>query len=440
MTSVTSLPVPATTALPTALECAGCGYRAPGRELHLRCPRARPGDDIDHVIRRVIDPARVTWPAGGEPNPFIRYRALFHWYQVARAAGRPDEAIVEEVTRLDEAVERVDGRGFRVTPLVHSRELNAWVKDETNNVSGSHKARHLFGTLLALHFMGDDDPAQPLAIASCGNAALAAAVVARAAQRRLRVFVPEEADAEVIASIEDLGAQVTVCPRIQGESGDPSVRRLREVIAAGAVPFTCQGNQNGIAIEGGLTIGYEMADAMGNAYLDNVVVQVGGGALASSVIQAFDEAWELGALCAVPRLFPVQTEGVAPLARAYGRVRAELDLGCGAIDVLHDAAHHRACFMRPWSQVRPSIAHGILDDETYDWLAVVRGMVATGGRPVLVDEVALADANRRAREATSINVDPTGSAGLAGLLELRASDEINATESSAVLFTGVLRS
>ena len=41
----------------------------------------------------------------------------------------------------------------------------------------------------------------PLAIASCGNAALAAAVVARAADRRLRVFIPPDADPAVVARL-----------------------------------------------------------------------------------------------------------------------------------------------------------------------------------------------------------------------------------------------
>ena len=449
-------PLETTTALPTALVCAGCGYRAPGRELHLRCPNARPGDDIDHVIQRVIDPARVEWPAGGEPNPFIRYRTLFHWYHVARAAGIADDAIVEDVARLDDAVARVDGRGFRVTPFDFCAGLDAWVKDETNNVSGSHKARHLFGTLLALRFMSDDATgatsdigaaARPLAIASCGNAALAAAVVARAAERRLEVFVPLEADGAVVAAIKDLGAEVTVCDRGAGETGDPSVRRMREAVAAGAIAFTCQGDQNGVAIEGGLTLGYEIADALANRVangheirLDNLFVQVGGGALASSVIQALDEAWEMGALRIVPRLYPVQTAGVAPLANAYRLVREQLAGWREPTDVLYEVARNRSRYMRPWSPIRPSIASGILDDETYDWLAIVRAMVETGGRPLVVDEAAIADANRRARDASSINVDPTGSAGLAGLLALRASGEMADNESSAVLFTGALRS
>ena len=433
--------------LPTFLECAGCGYRAPGRELHLRCPNARPGDDIDHVITRTLDPARVQWPQGGEQNPFIRYRALFHWYNVARACGRPDAAIVDDVARLDEQVERVDGRGFRVTPFAHNANLGAWLKDETNNVSGSHKARHLFGTLLALRYMGSADPGAPLAIASCGNAALAAAVIARAAGRELRVFVPAEAEHGVIADLRELGSLVFVCERTAGEVGDPSVARLREAVAAGAVPFTCQGNENGIAIEGGLTLGYEIVDALAQqpaqaagVRLDNLFVQVGGGALASSVIQSFNEAHSLGAIKSVPRLYTVQTAGVAPLERAYRLVREQLDHGRALTEVLRDAACHRSHYMQPWSPMHSSVAGGILDDETYDWLAVVRGMLETDGRPVLVDEDALRDANSVCRDLTAINVDATGSAGLAGLLTMRQASQLSSTQTSAVLLTGVRRS
>ena len=82
------------------------------------------------------------------------------------------------------------------------------------------------------------------------------------------------------------------------------------------------------------------------------------------------------------------------------------------------AAQHRSEFMWPWENEPHSIAHGILDDETYDWLAVVEAMLATGGQPIVVDEDTLAHANALARRATGSDVDYTGSAGLAGLLDL----------------------
>ncbi len=95
--------------------------------------------------------------------------------------------------------------------------------------------------------------------------------------------------------------------------------------------------------------------------------------------------------------------------------------------------------MWPWEKEPHSIAHGILDDETYDWLAVVEGMLSTGGAPVVASEELLAHANRLALETTGIDVDPTGSAGLAGLVALREAGAIDGDERVAVLFTGVNR-
>jgi threonine synthase len=66
-------------------------------------------------------------------------------------------------------------------------------------------------------------------------------------------------------------------------------------------------------------------------------------------------------------------------------------------------------------------------------------MLATGGRSVLVDEATLEEANQIARAATGIDVDHTGSAGLAGLLEMRRRGAIQANETCQVLFTGARR-
>jgi len=431
------------------LVCAGCAAAPEWSEpLPFRCPNARSGDDVDHVLRRELDLSDVQFPSGAsEPNPFVRYRTLLHAYHVARRGGLTDEAFCALVRELDDGVATVDGHGFSVTPFFRSAELSAalafsdvggvWVKDETGNVSGSHKARHLFGVLLYLEVAdrlgltaGEERP--ELAIASCGNAALAAAVVAAAGGRVLRVFVPADADPVVLDRLEQLGAQVTVCLR-DGSPGDPTYRRLLRAIDEGAVPFTCQGNLNGLAIEGGETLGWELVSS--GAALDRLVVQVGGGALASACVHASREGVELGALAAMPRFDTVQTEGAWPLKRAFDAVGKRGD----AEHALRFASHHRSAFMWPWEEEPKSIAHGILDDETYDWLAVVEGMLATGGHALVVDEETLVQANVLARGTTGIDVDPTGSAGLAGLLALRAAGDVDDDERVAVLFTGVVR-
>lgn len=99
-----------------------------------------------------------------------------------------------------------------------------------------------------------------------------------------------------------------------------------------------------------------------------------------------------------------------------------------------DAAAHPADFMWPWDDEPTSVATGILDDVTYDWLPLLRRTKATGGEPLVVPESVIVDAHRLAREQTSIPVCTTGTAGLAGLLHHRPQ-----SGHVAVAFTGVER-
>lgn len=432
------------------LVCSGCGREAPpipdGAGLPFRCAAARDGDDIDHVVTRTLDAASVAWPRDRDPNPFVAYRTLLHSWHVARAFGMSDADYVALVRGLDEEIGRIDGHGFRVTPFRRERRLaealglgGVWVKDETGNVSGSHKARHLAGIMLYLKVLesaGLLDSRPPLAIASCGNAALAAGVVARAARHALDVFIPPDAPPAIVGRLTELNARTIVCRRTADAIGDPCYLRFRDAVAGGALPFCCQGPANGLTIEGGETIGWEMMSAIGTASLDAIVIQVGGGALASAIAQAFAEAHAIGACERLPRFYTVQTEGAAPLKRAYDRVASHVVERSDTRRALAYAATHRSEFMWPWESEPRSLARGILDDETYDWLAVVKGMLETGGRPIVVDERQLAAAYDLARAATGIPVDHTGASGLAGLTALARGGDIGPAEHVAIVFSG----
>jgi threonine synthase len=158
-------------------------------------------------------------------------------------------------------------------------------------------------------------------------------------------------------------------------------------------------------------------------------------------MQAFAEAVQMGAVARGPRAHTVQTLGAHPLERAHHRVEQLLSGPRSTPDVdraLRDAASHRSAYMWPWESEPKSIATGILDDETYDWVAVVGGMLRSGGRPVVVSEERLAEAHELGRDA-GFCVDATGSSGLAGLLDLQAEGVVRPDERVAVLFTGTER-
>lgn len=451
--------------------------------LPLRCPARALDPEADHVLGRRLTPDPpdaaddVSWEAGG--NPFERFRRRLSAYALAQAHGWSDGEFLDVVRTLDSAVREVDGRGFVETPcleagwLADSLGFHApgalLVKDETNNVAGSHKARHLMGVMLYLQVAeraGLVTRTTPLAIASCGNAALAAAVVARAARWPLDVFVPPRASRDVLARLEGLQARVHTCGRTPGTAGDPCYAAFQRAVADGALPFCCQGSDNGVTIEGGETLAWELvAQASGTGRrttLDAVFVQVGGGALASALVQGFDEALAAGAIDRLPRFYAVQTAGGYPLARAHDRLVARMlaawpeddDLPSDSPaalaralasqrnlvqEWLRFARGHRRLFMWPWDAEPRSIAQGILDDETYDWAAVLDGVLRTGGRCIVVGEQRLEEANEAARARTGIRVDHTGSAGLAGLLEAASQEPGLRGERVAVVFSGVQR-
>ncbi|NOY25411.1 MAG: pyridoxal-phosphate dependent enzyme [Oligoflexia bacterium] len=400
------------------LVCHGCGGRFdPARTLAFACPAAVDGDDIDHVLKPVL--TQRQWPESGEDNPYLRYRKLS-----LAATLVPDSMLVDIIAKLDDAVATVDGHGFRITPWARSQALGCWFKDETHNVSGSHKGRHLMGVMIylrVLESLGRLDR-RPLAIASCGNAALAAAVVAQAARWPLQVYVPTNAEASTLRALATLGATVHACKRDPCVPGDPAVAAFRLALRAGALPFSVQGDVCGLSVEGGRTIGWELADQA--PLPDALFIQVGGGALASAVWQGLGDARDMGVIDRVPRLYTVQTQGAWPLRRAWRSLKAPIDLAI--------AAKHRSQHMWPWETPPHSIAHGILDDETYDWWACCQGMAQTGGDALVVDEEALQTANTQAVAATGLTVSHTGSAGLAGLRSLR----LPVGQTAGILLTG----
>lgn len=399
-------------------------------------------------------------------NPFIRYRRLLESFGRAHAAGWSDGDFIALVERLDEALRTIDGRGFEVTPLSLDAETaialglateRLWIKDDTHNVGGSHKARHLFGVMLHLALDVPSEDSE-LAIASCGNAALAAAVVARAEERPLRVFIPTWAERPVVDALERLDARIEVCERRPGEAGDPTYLRFLEAVEAGATPFSVQSTVTPTTIDGGRTLGWEVAEELGNSGVEGqlrVMVQIGGGAMASAFADGMGHAVDRDWVRVEPRYHPVQTRACAPFHRAWdglltaaGVDRSQPDAvraaavasDAGALAVVMSLARNAPDrFMYPWDPVGESAATGILDDLTYDWIGILEPMLESGGWPVVVDEAAILQAHQVVNQVSGIAASATGSAGVAGLLDGELGSSIESSESVLVLATGTER-
>lgn len=478
------------------LTCPGCRREYSIASGIFACPGNRPEEE--HALRRVL-PSGPELAAGterswatGAARTFDAFRPLLSAFHLLGADGY--RRILDSLT---ERLLRLEARDFRVTPLGVQPALSAalgrhgplWVKDETGNVTGSHKGRHLMGSLLyleAVRTLNEARAKRALAIYSCGNAALAAAAVARAGDYELHAFVPEDVDERVASMLAERGAIAERIPRAATGEGDPCYLAFRRAVTdRGWVPFACAGNDNWSNIEGGSTLGWEVIMQLGDRSetVDSVVIQVGGGALARSIAQAFEEACCAGRIPALPRIHVCQPEGGFPFVRAYlltlaeiarrnglsfdlrsgrspsdlkrlvdfGRSRqaeifavatfAQREYGSPAVqEVLRDLPTQRARFMWPWDGAVPrSLAHGILDDVTYDWYYLLCAVLRSGGRAEILDETSIRAAHDAARRHTTIPVCPTGSAGLAGLMQLHRSGGVAPGESVALFFTGLDR-
>ena len=408
--------------------CAVCGATVDIAEFApWQCPN-RTTDDPHHVLHLVADEAPSVLGAGAgagagavpDPHPFVRYGSRLAWWAFARANGMSSADCV--------ALTREVGDGFVVTPFGRSGALSdeigvsVWVKDETGQVAGSQKGRHLLSIILHLRAaeeLGLLAERPPLAIASCGNAAMAAATLAARVGWPIDVYVPTWMDPAFGVRLDELGARTHTCERRDGDPpGDPAILRFREAVRDGAIPFSVQGPENSLCLDGGRTLGWELHDqaVAAGVRLDRVCVQVGGGAFAASVGAGVGSS---------VRLDTVQAEGCAPLAAAWRRVES-----------LAEPAVHWDSVMRPWPHPH-SAADGILDDETYDWLADVEVMRSSGGQPIVATESEIVQAHASAT-AAGYHVSVTGSAGLAGLLHIR--NDIGADDHVAVIMSGLARS
>ncbi len=427
----------------TGWRCAVCAAEVDiATALPWRCPNST-SHDHRHVLRIVeSDGDREVPGALGsgdhvDVNPFLRHDDDFAWSAYADAHGMDLAARRRLVAELDDAVRAIAGVGFVATPFGRSAKLSdalgfadgggVWVKDETGGVGGSQKARHLFTILVhlrAAEVLGHLTERPPLAIASCGNAALAAATLARAADWPIDVYVPTWMSDSFGDELDRLGARIHRCERRRGDpAGDPAMFRFREAVAAGAIPFTVQGPENALALDGGRTLGWEIGEQLVEqraGELDRIFVQVGGGAFAACV----------GATHPARRLHAVQAEGCAPLARAWNLAYEEFGDG-----IVQFAPSQWERFMWPWEDPH-SLADGILDDETYDWVSVFDAVGAWGDAPIVAPEVDIVAAHTLAVSA-GFDVSPTGSAGLAGLLAII--DGVQPTERVAVVMSGVAR-
>jgi threonine synthase len=286
----------------THLECTACSARHEAGHLHNVCIEC------------------------GKPL-YTRYdldRAGATLTREALRARRPDMWRYREVLPVASDTNIVTlGEGW--TPLLPAKRLGAtlglaklFIKDESLNPTQSFKARGMSAAVSMAKELGVTSVAAP----SAGNAGGALAAYAARAGMKAHIFVPRDTPRANIVECERVGASVTLVDGLITDCGAEVARRKD---AEGW--FDVSTLKEPYRVEGKKTLGYELAEQMEWTLPDVILYPTGGGTGLVGMWKAFAEMEELGWIGpARPRMVTVQSEGCAPIVRAFdeGKRHAEM--------------------------------------------------------------------------------------------------------------------
>jgi len=339
------------------------------------CDYAQPGDARAGVC-----------PTCGQPL-FARYDAVAPW----TTSPRWDLWRYERVLPLA-AGEAPVSLGEGLTPLVDAPSLahrvgvrRLWIKDESQNPTGSFKARGMSAAITRARGLG----AAGVVIPTAGNAGAAIAAYGAAAGLPVRVYAPRTTPAPILATIRALGADLHL---VDGHIGDAG--KLSRAFAAESDFFELSTLREPYRVEGMKTMGYELAEQLGRRLPDALVYPTGGGEGTVGIWKAFAEmrAWGwLPSDAKLPHMIVAQATGCAPIVRAF------------------QAGEDRAV---PWENPATHAAGIRVPGPLGDRL-LLRLIHESQGAAAAVDEDVIREHTRLLSESTGVDAAPEGGAALA---------------------------
>lgn len=369
---------------------------------HLECPRCKKTFERGHIYNLC---------ACGSP--------LFVRYDLQRASGtlgswKERVSVPGNLWRY-RAVLPVEsespvclGEGY--TPLLHAEALgreiglpNLYLKDESQNPTGSFKAR---GVSLAVN-MARELGIKSVAMPSAGNAGGALAAYAAVSGMKVTVFMPESTPPANQIECSLLGAEVVLVP---GTIKDCN-RALRERHDAW---FDMSTLREPYRVEGKKTMAYEVVEQLQGKPPDAIIYPTGGGTGLVGMWKAFGEMQELGWIGeSRPRMFAVQSAGCAPIVRAFSREGENAE---------------------EWPDPK-TIASGLRVPSTIADFLILRALRESRGGAVAVEEQAMLNGVRELAEKEGLIISPEGGATVAALKRLLADGFLSGHETVVLFLT-----
>jgi len=206
--------------------------------------------------------------------------------------------------------------GEGMTPLLLSQNLMAslrleapvYVKDESQNPTGSFKARGMSVAVTVAKRLG----ATRLVAPSAGNAGSALAAYGAKANLPVHVFLPADTPRTIVEQTERYGAHVT---KVQGLITDAGKLATAHALKTGA--FNVATLREPYRVEGKKTMAYEIVEQLG-VVPSALIYPTGGGTGIVGMWKAFDEMERVGWIGSErPRFYSVQSELCPTIVNAF---------------------------------------------------------------------------------------------------------------------------
>ncbi|HEX3445494.1 MAG TPA: threonine synthase [Chthoniobacterales bacterium] len=371
----------------THLECALCGKTYPWQQLQNVCTAC--GRPL--LARYETRPEQAKEFRASLPG---RWASLWRYRELLPLPAD------EEILTL--------GEGW--TPLLPASRLagwcglnRLWIKDESQNPTGSFKARGMAVAVAMAKYLG----AKKLAVPSAGNAAGALAAYSARAGLPAYLFMPKDTPQANIVECQMMGAHITLVDGLITDCGrEIALRKEKEGW------FDLSTLKEPYRVEGKKTLGYEIAEQLGWKLPDVIIYPTGGGTGLIGMWKAFSEMTEMGWINAGrPRMVAVQAAGCQPIVSAF-------------------VANHR--FAEEHRNATTKAAGLRVPKAIADFL-ILDAIRLSHGTAVAVSDEEMLEAAREIGRLEGIFVTPEGGACYAALKQLQANGQIQ-PEESVVLF------
>ena len=374
----------------THLECGACGKRHEARRLHNLCGAC--GKPL--LVRYDLELAARTLT-----KESLKGRRGDLWRYLEVLPVEHEENIVSL------------GEGF--TPLLRAARLgesvglkNLYIKDESQNPTQSFKARGMAAAVSMAKELG----ASKLAVPSAGNAAGALSAYAARAGLEAHIFMPRDTPRANVVECEQTGAHVTLIDGLITDCGAEVARRKE---AEGW--FDVSTLKEPYRVEGKKTLGYELAEQSGWELPDVCIYPTGGGTGLVGMWKAFAEMEALGWIGSKrPRMVSVQSQGCAPIIRAF-------EEGKRFAEEFENAA---------------TVASGLRVPKAVGDFLILDALRASKGAAVAVSDEELLAAVGEIGAAEGLFVAPEGAACLPALRKLIERGEVGEDERVVLFNTG----